>query len=174
MKEKGERKKGNFGPKRIAPLSDLLAIKPNIINSKARIAIVASRFNDFITKRLLEACLAELRRQGMGDDQLIVFWVPGAFEIPLVALKFAGKKEIDAVICLGAVIRGETYHFELVSNECARGIMDVSLRTNKPVIMGVLTTDTVGQAQARAGVKNNKGLDAAAAVLEMIALLKEI
>ncbi len=143
--------------------------------NRSRIAIVASSFNDFITKKLLSSCLMELHTQGLGDQQVTTVWVPGAFEIPLTALALARRKDIDAVICLGAVIRGETYHFEVVSNECARGIMEASLMTSKPVIMGVLTTDTVAQAQARAGVKSsNKGCDAACAALEMIALLKEI
>ena len=142
----------------------------------ARIAIVASSFNDLITKGLLDACLMELKRQGLAEKQITTVWVPGSFEIPLVALKLAKRKNIDAVICLGAVIRGETYHFEVVSNECARGIMEASLMSSKPVIMGVLTTDTVAQAQARAGKKgiNNKGRDVAIAALEMIALLKAL
>ena len=145
-------------------------------SNKARIAIVASSFNDFITKRLLSACLAELGRQGLGQKQITTVWVPGSFEIPLTALKLAKRKNIDAVICLGAVIRGETYHFEVVSNESARGIMHASLVSNKPVIMGVLTTDTGPQALARAGQKgaDNKGRDCALAALEMIALLKNI
>jgi 6,7-dimethyl-8-ribityllumazine synthase len=140
------------------------------------IAIVASSFNDFITKGLLKACLMELQRQGLKQRQITTVWVPGSFEIPLVAMKLAKRKDIAAVICLGAVIRGETYHFEVVSNECARGIMQAGLTTAKPVIMGVLTTDTVAQAQARAGGKagNNKGHDAARTALDMIALLKEI
>ena len=146
------------------------------MKNKARIPIVASSFNDFITKGLLSACLEELKANGLGDDQITTVWVPGAFEIPLAALKLAKRKSIDAVICLGAVIRGETYHFEVVANECARGIMQAALITQKPVIMGVLTTDTVGQAQARAGKKssNNKGRDAARTALEMIALLKSL
>ena len=146
------------------------------MKNKARIAIVASSFNDFITKGLLSACLEELKAKGLGDDQITTVWVPGAFEIPLAALKLAKRKSIDAVICLGAVIRGETYHFEVVANECARGIMQAALITQKPVIMGVLTTDTVGQAQARAGKKssNNKGRDTARTALEMIALLKSL
>ena len=142
------------------------------MKKKARIAIVASSFNDFITKGLLSACLEELSAKGLEKDQIAIQWVPGAFEIPLAALKFAKRKNIDAVICLGAVIRGETYHFEVVANEYARGIMQTALITQKPVILGVLTTDTVGQAQARAGKKssNNKGRDAARTALEMIAL----
>ena len=143
---------------------------------KTHIGIVVSSFNDFITKRLLNACLMELHKAGLGDDQMTVVWVPGSLEIPVTALKLARRKKINAVICLGAVIRGETYHFEVVSNECARGMMEVSLISGKPVIMGVLTTDTVAQAQARAGGKggHNKGRDAARTALEMIALLKLI
>jgi len=151
-------------------------LKKNIKQNKARIAIVASNFNDFITRRLLKACLMELQRQGLANKQITTVWVPGSFEIPLTALTLAKRKDIDAVICLGAVIRGETYHFEVVSNECARGIMQAGLMASKPVIMGVLTTDTVTQAQARAGGKggHNKGRDAACAALDMIALFKRI
>jgi 6,7-dimethyl-8-ribityllumazine synthase len=142
---------------------------------KIHIGIVASSFNDFITKRLLNACLTQLRKAGLTDSQMTVVWVPGALEIPLTALKLAKRKNINAVIALGAVIRGETYHFEVVANECARGIMEVSLLTGKPVIMGVLTTDTVLQAQARARDKgHNKGRDCATAALDMIALFKQI
>ena len=154
----------------------MATLSKNIKKNKARIAIVAASFNDFITKGLLNACLMELQRQGLGQGQITTVWVPGAFEIPLVALKLAKRKDIDAVICLGAVIRGETYHFEVVSNECARGIMEVSLIAAKPVIMGVLTTDTVAQSQARAQDKggNNKGRDSARDALAMTALLKEL
>ena len=118
----------------------------------------------------------ELQRQGLREKQITTVWVPGAFEIPLAAMTLAKRKDIDAVICLGAVIRGETYHFEVVANECTRGIMEVSLLTGKPIIMGVLTTDTVAQAQVRSGGKGgkNKGRDWARAALEMIALLKNI
>jgi 6,7-dimethyl-8-ribityllumazine synthase len=144
--------------------------------NNARVAIVAASFNDFITKGLLKACLAELERQGLGKNQITTVWVPGSFEIPIAALKLAKRKDIDAVICLGSVIRGETYHFEVVSNECGRGIMQAALMTAKPVIMGVLTTDTVAQARARAGGKSgdNKGRSAALNALEMIALLKHL
>ncbi|MBI4309739.1 MAG: 6,7-dimethyl-8-ribityllumazine synthase [Candidatus Omnitrophica bacterium] len=154
------------------------AAKPSvrITASKFHIAIVASRFNDFISKALLNACWMELKRSGLRDEQITTIWVPGSFEIPAAALKLARKKNVDAVICLGAVIRGETYHFEVVANEAGRGMMQVSLATGKPVIMGVLTTDTVDQAQKRAQDKGgaNKGLDAARSALEMIALLKQI
>jgi 6,7-dimethyl-8-ribityllumazine synthase len=140
-----------------------------------RIAIVASSFNDLITKELLKACLTELKIRGLKENQITTVWVPGSFEIPLVALKLAKRKNIDAVICLGAVIRGETYHFEVVSNEAARGILQAGLMTSKPVIMGVLTTNTVAQAKARAGGKaGNKGRDCANDALAMIALLKKI
>lgn len=141
-----------------------------------RIAIVAARFNDFISKSMLNACLAELKRAGLTDKQVDVVWVPGAFEIPVTALTLATKKNVDAVICLGAVIRGDTYHFDVIANEASRGMMDVSLKTGKPIIMGVLTTDTISQAQARAQDKggDNKGRDCALAALEMTALLKQI
>lgn len=143
---------------------------------KVRVAIVASRFNDFITKALLNACRMELKRAGLKDEQITTVWVPGAFEIPLMALKLARKKNVDAVICLGAVIRGETHHFEVIADECARGIMQAALASQKPVAMGVLTTDTVDQAQKRAQDKGgaNKGRDAARAALEMAGLLKKI
>jgi 6,7-dimethyl-8-ribityllumazine synthase len=149
------------------------AKKPS--SPKVHIAIVASRFNDFISKSLLHSCLTELKKQGLTEKQITTVWVPGAFEIPLAALKLAKKKNVDAVICLGAVIRGDTYHFEVVANEAARGMMDVSLQTVKPVIMGLLTTDTIGQAQKRAQEKgDNKGRDAALTALDMVYLLKRI
>ncbi|MBI3314442.1 MAG: 6,7-dimethyl-8-ribityllumazine synthase [Candidatus Omnitrophica bacterium] len=146
------------------------------MKKKARIAIVASCFNDFITKALLNACCMELKRCGLKEDQITTVWVPGTFEIPVAALTLAKKKNVDAVICLGAVIRGETYHFEIIANEGARGIMEASLATGKPVIMGVLTADTVDQAQKRAQDKGgpNKGRDAARAAVAMVHLLKKI
>ena len=141
-----------------------------------KIAIVLSRFNDFISKKLLDACLEELKKGGLKNKDITTVWVPGSFEIPVTALKFAKKKTVDAVICLGAIIRGETYHFEVVANETARGIMEVALVSGKPVIMGVLTTNTIGHAQKRAQEKggDNRGRDAAKAALDMIALLKQI
>jgi 6,7-dimethyl-8-ribityllumazine synthase len=147
-----------------------------ISKTKIHIGIVVSGFNDFISKRLLHACLMELHRKSVTDDQITTVWVPGALEIPVTALKLAKRKNINAVIGLGAVIRGETYHFEVVANECARGIMEVSLLTAKPVIMGVLTTDTVAQAMARARDKGaiNKGRDCATSALAMIALFRKI
>jgi 6,7-dimethyl-8-ribityllumazine synthase len=148
----------------------------NTKSNKARIAIVAASFNDLITKRLLKACLTQLQCQGLANERITTVWVPGSFEIPLTAMTLAKRKDIDAVICLGAVIRGETYHFEVVANECTRGIMQAALTACKPVIMGVLTTDTVAQALARSGGKGgrNKGRDAARAALDMIALFKNV
>ena len=117
--------------------------------NKKHFAIVNSRFNDFITKRLFKGCLQELLHHGIKNEQITTVWVPGAFEIPLVAKKLASKKNIDAIICLGAVIRGETFHFELIASEAARGIGQVALDTQKPVIFGVLSTDNINQAYKR-------------------------
>ena len=140
-----------------------------------KIGIVISRFNDFITKNLLAGCLAQLKRSGIKESEITVVWVPGAFEIPVVALRLARKKSIDAVICLGAVIRGETLHFELIARAAAQGIEDVSLLTGKPTIFGVLTTETVDQAYKRSQIKgNNKGVDAALAAVETIAALENL
>ena len=140
-----------------------------------KIGIVASLFNDFISKRLLDVCLKELRKEGVLEKNITVVWVPGSFEIPLVAQKLADKKNIQAVICLGAVIRGDTFHFDVISLGVAQGAMQVSLKTQKPVIFGVLTTDTVKQAESRSEVKgDNKGRDAAQAALRMIEVLRKI
>ena len=154
----------------------MAAKSQKIASFKGHIAIVASSFNDFITKPLLHSCLTQLKLQGVSEKQITTVWVPGSFEIPVAALKLAKKKNIDAVICLGAVIKGDTYHFEVVANECARGIMEAGLQTGKPVMMGVLTTETIAQAQKRAQVKNgfNKGRDVAIAALEMVSLFRKI
>lgn len=140
-----------------------------------KIGIVASKFNDFITKRLLNACLAELHACGVKREHVTTVFVPGALEIPVAALKLAKKKNINAVICLGAVIRGETYHFEVVSDGASRGIAEVALQTEKPVIFGVLTTNTPDQAYKRSEEKgDNKGREAAITALEMIDLLSQL
>ena len=137
-----------------------------------RIAVVAARFNEVITGRLLQGALDGLRSFGVADDDVDVAWVPGAFEIPLVAGRLASSHDYDAVICLGAVIRGDTAHFELVAAETARGIMDVTRATGVPVIFEVLATEDLAQAEARAGgAHGNKGWEAARAALEMAALL---
>ncbi len=145
------------------------------ISGRSRIAIVASRFNEDIAQRLLNGCLEELSHLGLKKKEIAVFWVPGSFEIPLIALKLAGKKNVDAVICLGAVIRGETAHFDYVAQGAAQGIAQASLLTGKPVILGVLTTDTVDQAYKRSQKRGvNKGREAAITAVEMIDLLKQI
>ena len=140
-----------------------------------KFAVVVSRFNDFITKRLLEGCLKELRRCDVKEKKILIVWVPGSFEIPLAALRLAEKKSIDAVICLGAVIRGETLHFDLIAHSVTRGIAQVALLTKKPVIFGVLTTYTVKQAYKRSEPRgDNKGRDAARSALEMTNLLDRL
>jgi 6,7-dimethyl-8-ribityllumazine synthase len=140
-----------------------------------RIAVVASRFNERVTRKLVEGALAGLAKQGVADDDVDLAWVPGAFEIPLVARRLAATGRYDAIICLGAVIRGDTAHFELVANESARGIAEVSRDTGVPVVFEVLATETLAQAEERAGgVHGNKGWDAAAAALEMASLLEAL
>ena len=139
-----------------------------------KIVIIASKFNEFITKRLLDGCLDELSRCNVKKSDVTVAWVPGAYEIPVTASKFAKKKNVHAVICLGAVIRGETIHFDLVAHGVAQGVMQVSLMTGKPIILGVVAVDTVNQAYRRSEEKgDNKGRDAALAVIEMIDVLKQ-
>lgn len=137
--------------------------------------IVVSRFNELITRKLLEGALDCLRRHGADDGQITVAWVPGAFELPLVAKKLAETKSYDVVICLGAVIRGATPHFEYVASESAKGIASVSLSTGTPVVYGVVTVDTIEQAIERAGTKaGNRGWDAALNAMEMADLLSKI
>lgn len=140
-----------------------------------RIAIAVSLFNDFISKRLLTGCLNELHKLGVAKKNISVVWAPGSFELPVLAQKLARKKAIDAVICLGAVIRGETYHFEVVAQGVAQGVMQASLNTGKPVLLGVLTTDSVKQANSRSDVKReNKGREVARAAVHMVEVLKKI
>ncbi|AYD40927.1 6,7-dimethyl-8-ribityllumazine synthase [Clostridium fermenticellae] len=140
-----------------------------------RIGIVIARFNEFISSKLLDGALDCLRRHGTLDDNIEVSWVPGAFEIPLTAKKMAVAKKYDAVICLGAVIRGATPHFDYVSNEVSKGVAQVSLNSEIPVIFSVLTTDNIEQAIERAGTKSgNKGYDGAMAAIEMANLLTQI
>ena len=139
------------------------------------VAVVAARFNEIVTAKLVDGALAGLAKHGVADDAVDVAWVPGAFEIPVVASRLARSGRYDAVICLGAVIRGETAHFELVANESARGIAQVSLETGTPVIFEVLATDDLSQAEDRAGGgRGNKGWEAAEAALEMAWLLDRI
>ncbi len=146
------------------------------LNAKGmRFALVAGRFNDFITSKLVEGALDALKRHGAAEQNMTVVWVPGSFEIPLVARKLAASGKYDAVIALGAVIRGATSHFDYVAAEVSKGVAQVTLETGVPVIFGVLTTDTIEQAIERAGTKaGNKGSDAALAAVEMVDLLKSL
>lgn len=143
--------------------------------SGLRFAIVVSRFNETITRSLLEGARDCLRRHGADERTLAVAWVPGAFEIPLAAQRLARSGQFDAVICLGAVIRGATAHFEHVAGQAAAGVARVALDTGIPVTFGILTTDTIEQAVERAGTKaGNKGFDAALSAIEMVNLLRQI
>lgn len=140
-----------------------------------KIAIVVARFNEFITSKLLSGCLDCLIRHEAADEDLTVAWVPGAFEIPMAAKKLAESGKYDAVICLGAVIRGATPHFDYVCAEASKGIAQVSMQTGVPVAFGVLTTENIQQAVERAGTKaGNKGVDCAMTAMEMVNLFKEM
>lgn len=150
-------------------------IEGNITAEGLRFAIVASRFNEFITAKLLDGALDMLRRHGAAEDAVDVVWVPGAFEIPLAAKKLAASGKYDAVICVGAVIRGATSHYDYVCNEVSKGVAQAGLSTGVPVIFGVVTTENIEQAVERAGTKaGNKGADGAMAAMEMANLLKKI
>lgn len=143
--------------------------------SGMRLAIVAGRFNDHVTTPLLAGALEWLEAHGCARDDVPVSWVPGAFEIPLVAKLLADSGEVDAVVCLGAVIRGGTPHFEYVAGECAAGVARAALETGVPLIFGVLTTDNLEQALERAGgAEGNKGAEAAAGAVEMVLLLRQL
>lgn len=150
-------------------------VEANLIAEGKKFAIVVSRFNDFITERLVGGAVDALVRCGTKDDDIDVVKVPGAFEIPLIAKKMAQKKTYDAVICLGAIIRGATPHFDYVSAEVSKGIAVVSIESEIPVIFGIITTDTLEQAIERAGTKaGNKGFSAAMAAVEMANLLEAV
>lgn len=147
----------------------------NLIAEGLKFGIIVGRFNEFIGGKLLDGALDALKRHGVKEEDIELTWVPGAFEMPLVAKKMAKTKKYDGVICLGAVIRGSTPHFDYVSSEVTKGIASVSLETELPVIFGVLTTDSIEQAIERAGTKaGNKGYDAAVTAIEMANILKEI
>jgi len=145
-----------------------------LVGEGHKIGIVVSRFNEFITNKLLSGCMDALTRHNVSPDDIDIAWVPGAFEIPFMAQKMVGK-DYDAVICLGAVIRGATPHFEYVSAEVTKGVAQVSLNSGIPVIYGVITADTIEQAIERAGTKaGNKGVDAAISAIEMVNLTKQL
>lgn len=149
----------------------LRKIEGKLIDSGAKIAIVVSRFNDFITSKLLDGALDCLNRHNINNDNITVVYCPGSFELPLTAQMLTNTKKYDAIICLGALIRGETPHFDFISAEVTKGIAQVSLQSNIPVSFGVITADSVDQAIDRAGTKaGNKGWDAALSALEMINL----
>lgn len=140
-----------------------------------RIAVAVARFNEFFTRHLLEGCLATLRSCGVRDRDLSVTWVPGSFELPVTARALASRGDVDAVIALGCIIRGETSHYDHVAGECARGIAEASRTTGVPVIFGVVTAETIQQAIERCGSKmGNKGAEAAAAAVEMANLMRGI
>jgi 6,7-dimethyl-8-ribityllumazine synthase len=140
-----------------------------------KVGIVASRFNSFIVQKLLDGAVDGLVRHGVEEENIDAVWVPGAFELPVIAQKMAENDKYDAVICVGAVIRGATTHYDLVANETAKGIAQVGLKTGKPVLFGVITTENIEQAIERAGSKaGNKGYDCALSAIEMVNLIAEI
>ena len=146
-----------------------------LVSKEIRIGIVAARFNEFITAKLLSGALDCLKRHDVGEDHIDIAWVPGAFEIPLIASRMAKSGRYDAIVCLGAVIRGSTTHYDYVCSEVSKGIANVSLKNDIPVMFGVLTTETIEQAIERAGTKaGNKGYDCAAGAIEMVNLIREI
>jgi 6,7-dimethyl-8-ribityllumazine synthase len=150
-------------------------IEGNLIAKGKKFGIITSRFNDFITKELVAGCTDTLIRHGAEERELVITWVPGAFEIPTIAQRMAKSKSYDALICLGTVIRGSTPHFDYIASEVAKGIAKVSLDSGMPVIFGIITADTIEQAVERAGTKEgNKGRDAALSAIEMVNLLDKI
>jgi 6,7-dimethyl-8-ribityllumazine synthase len=143
--------------------------------SGLRFALIVSRFNEFITNKLLSGALDCLNRNNAGGENITVVWVPGAFEIPSVAHRLAISKKYDAIICLGAVIRGATPHFDLISAEVTKGVAQISLSSEMPVVFGVITTDSIEQAIERAGTKSgNKGFDAAMSAIEMADIYRQL
>ena len=146
--------------------------KPDLAGKDLNIAVVVARYNEDIAKRLLRGALGALEEHGVVDPD--VFWVPGSLELPVTALALAEKGDHDAIVCLGCVIRGETYHFEVVASQAAAGVMQVQLDTGVPITFGVLTTEDKEQAFARSGPKNNKGAESAEAAIELANLLRSI
>ena len=156
-------------------MSTIKTIEGNLINASASYAIVITRWNSFIVDKLLDGALEALRLHGVMDKDLTIIKVPGAFEIPLAVKKLAADEDYDAVIALGAVIRGGTPHFDYVAGECVKGLGQVSLNSDKPVAFGVLTVDNIEQAIERAGTKaGNKGAEAALTAVEMVSLLRQM
>lgn len=148
-------------------------LEGKLIASEIKVGIVAGRFNEFITSKLISGAVDGLKRHGVEENTIDLAWVPGAFEIPVIASKMAKSKKYDAVICLGAVIRGSTSHYDYVCNEVSKGIAHVSLETGVPVMFGILTTENIEQAIERAGTKaGNKGFECAEGAIEMVNLIK--
>jgi len=146
-----------------------------LVSKDVKIGIIAARFNEFITSKLLGGAVDALKRHDVDEENIEVAWVPGAFEIPLIALKMAKSKKYDAIICLGSVIRGNTTHYDYVCSEVSKGIAHVSLNNDIPVMFGVITTENIEQAIERAGTKaGNKGFDCAVGAIEMINLIRKI
>lgn len=147
----------------------------SMVSKKMKVGIICARFNEFIVSKLLGGALDGLKRHGVDEEDIEIAWVPGAFEIPLIASKMAKSKKYDAVICLGAVIRGSTTHYDYVCSEVSKGIAHVTLESDIPVMFGVLTTENIEQAIERAGTKaGNKGYDCALSAVEMVNLINEI
>lgn len=156
-------------------MKDINTIEGTHDVTDARIAIVASRYNKYIVERLLSGCVDTLVKAGISAEKITLVRVPGAFEIPVAVGRLADRDDFDAIIALGAVIRGETPHFEYICNECAHGLALIALQVDMPVIFGVLTVDTIGQAEDRSGdEESNKGCEAASTALEMIDVLRKI
>jgi 6,7-dimethyl-8-ribityllumazine synthase len=156
-------------------MKDIKTIEGDFTGSKGKFALVVGRWNSFVVEHLLEGAVDALRRHGIKDEQMTIVRAPGAFEIPLVCQKVAASKNYDAVVALGAVIRGGTPHFEYVAGECTKGLAQVTMDTGVPVAFGVLTVDSIEQAVERAGTKaGNKGAEAALSALEMVSLLERI
>ncbi len=150
-------------------------IEGKLVPENIKVGIVAARFNEFIVSKLVSGAVDGLTRHGVSEESIDVAWVPGAFEIPLIAKKMAESKKYDAVICVGAVIRGSTSHYDYVCNEVSKGIANVSLETGVPVMFGVITTENIEQAIERSGSKaGNKGYECALGAIEMINLIKEL
>jgi len=146
-----------------------------LISKEIKVGIICARFNEFITSKLLSGALDTLKRHDVEDENIDIAWVPGAFEIPLIASKMANSGKYDAVICLGAVIRGATSHYDYVCNEVSKGIAQVSMASGIPVMFGIVTTENIEQAIERAGTKaGNKGSDCAAGAIEMVNLIREM
>ena len=153
----------------------ITTVEGDFVNSSGKYALIVSRWNSFVVEHLKEGALDTLRRHGVSDDDITIYYAPGAFEFPLLAQKIAATKKHDAIIALGAVIRGGTPHFDYVAGECTKGLAQVSLNVDIPITFGVLTVDSIEQAIERSGTKaGNKGAEAAVTALEMVSLLNKV